>query len=221
MNHQVRLAYERLYAVFCSYSKDKEIAWDRMLQFLAADNSAPMMLRFSHSFEWLHENSYFINRVMTEYNPDLLRSDYYDHLGEIYLNSVISKPEAMRQRIFLLPHEEAERAAGLMVPSTNESLSIYDPRASSGRLLMAAHKQAPNAMLFGADPNLDLVRIALTNFCLHDITALMLHADCQRHETRLTSAAGEYNWQYANRWYSSIDELKPAVTLPPGNPHHN
>ena len=81
---------------------------------------------------------------------------------------------------------------------------------------MAAFAAAPEAVLFGAERDLRLLRIAHTNLAIHGITAYLLHADYREHELALDTADGEYNWKQANSWKARIDCLKSKE---PGEPH--
>ncbi len=89
-----------------------------------------------------------------------------------------------------------------------ENPTVLDPAVGTGRLLMAAYKQVPGGLFFGVDTDLRALRIATTNFFIHDIPGYFLHADSLLHETDISTEEGRYNWQFANSWYSQIDRLK-------------
>ncbi|MFH1372355.1 MAG: N-6 DNA methylase [bacterium] len=145
---------------------------------------------------------------MAVYDPKILQSDYYDHLGDMYLEKIVSRSESTRKGIFLTPAEVAQMMASMTIEKTDRQVNVLDPAVGSGRLLMAAHKQAPRARLFGVDIDLRSLRIAFTNLAIHSISGYLLHADSLRHEIDIAKEAGQQNWQYANHWYSCMDQLK-------------
>ena len=63
-------------------------------------------------------------------------------------------------------------------------------------------------MLFGIDTDLRSLRIAFTNFAIHGIQGLLLHADTRIHDIEMDTDEGMFNWNFANKWYSNIDRLK-------------
>ena len=103
----------------------------------------------------------------------------------------------------------AKMTASMTIGETDKPVNVLDPVVGTGRLLMAAHKQAPNANLFGVDLDQRMVRIAFTNFAIHDISGYLLNADSLQHETDISTENGLYNWRFANRWNSNLDDLKP------------
>lgn len=200
---------ERMYDLFTGKFYDPVKSWDRLIEFLAVDNCGPLLYQLDHKFEWLFQDSKLAEAVMKTYDPKLLRSDYYDHLGEMYLDKIVSKHEANRKGMFLTPMELADAMARMTIPETQRPMNILDPAVGSGRLLMAAYKRAPHARLFGVDIDLRSVRIAFANFTIHKIPGYLLHADSLWHETDIGTQDGRDNWQYANRWYSCMDKLTP------------
>ena len=200
---------DRMYDTLTAKFHDSYKAWDHLVEFLAVDNCGSMLFQMDHKFEWLFEDRGLTEKLMNIYDPKILRSDYYDHLGEMYLEKVISSNQAQRQGQFLTPMHVAQMTAAMTIGETDKPVRVLDPCVGTGRMLMAAHKQAPNAKLFGVDLDQRMVRIAFTNFAIHDISGYLLHADSLQHETDLSTEEGRYNWQFANRWHSSLDELKP------------
>jgi len=80
------------------------------------------------------------------YRENLLRlkEDYYDHLGEIYLENVVSKADINNYGLHLTPIEIVEfitRSAVLENPKQPERpLYILDPSVGSGRFLLESYK---------------------------------------------------------------------------------
>lgn len=208
MNPKVRTMLEGMYAAFEKEFEDRYTAWDRFVEFVAADNRGELILMFCNDLSWLKDKKTLTDRIIKIYDPALLKSDYYDHLGSIYLEKFVSKIYARHTGQFLTPMGLAKALADMNVPDTNEEINILDPAVGSARLLMAAHKRAPNACLFGVDIDLRMLRIAYTNFCIHNISGLLLHADSLKHEIDISTNDGLYNWKHANSWISQIDELR-------------
>lgn len=216
MNTEVRAMLESLYGVFAEKFNCQTLAWDRFVEFLAADNHASLIYEIRHTFRWLHGHASFADKVLKVYDNKLLKSDYYDHLGEMYLEKIVSESQAKRKGLFLVSSQTADSLAQKAIPETDERLRILDPAMGTGRLLMAAHRRAPKAFLFGVDSDLRSLRIAYTNFAVHDISAYLLHADSSRHETDISTQDGKYNWGYANNWYSCMDRLRPICNTQRG-----
>lgn len=182
-------------------------SWDRFIEFLAADNSASIYHQLRNDLEWFIGNEPLATNLMKIYNPKLLKSDYYDHLGEIYTEKVISNNYAKKMGIFLTPKHVADTMAMMTIGETDKTVKVLDPAVGSGRLLMAAYKVAPNSHLFGVDIDIRLLRIAMTNFAIHDISGYFLNADSLKHETDISTEAGRSNWKYMNKWYSQFEHL--------------
>ena len=203
---------DRMYGLFTREFHDPVKSWDYMIDFLAADNCGQLLHQLNHKFEWLFENSRLVKNIKEIYNPKLLKSDFYDHLGEMYHEKVISAYDAKRRGMFLTPMNVADTLSQMALVSEKLEPNVLDPAVGSGRLLMSAYKASPKACLFGVDIDLRALRIAFTNFAIHDIRAYLLHANSLVHEIDIAEKNGMHNWQYANRWYSCMDKLMPATT---------
>ncbi len=212
MNSNVREMLESMFDLFTEKFADMVEAWDHFVEFLAVDNHGSLICQLDHKFEWLFEDRKLCEALMKIYDPELMRSDYYDHLGDMYWEEVLGKGNAARGRSFLISWREAQSTAAKHTAETDETLRILDPVAGTGRLLMATHKRAPNTLLFGVDVDLRALRIALTNFAIHGITGYLLHANTLQHQIDPSTEDGRANWQYSNRWNSGIDELIPLET---------
>ncbi len=209
MDQDVRKMLERIYDLLTAKFHDRYKAWDHFIDFLATDNCGSLIHQLDHKFEWLFEDGRLADRLMKTYDPEKLRSDHYDHLGDMYLEKVVSSSQVEQQGQYLTPVPVAESMAAMTIGNTQDKVNILDPCVGTGRMLMAAHKYAPNARLFGVDNDLRMVRIEFTNFAIHDISAYLLHADSLGHETDISTDDGLHNWQFANRWYYCMDKLKP------------
>ena len=210
---------EDMYDLISKKHNDPIKAWDSFIEFLAVDNCPPIFNQLDHKFEWLFEDKELADEIIKTYDVDLLKSDYYDHLGEMYLEKIVSKNEASRKGQFLTPMNVADAMADMTIEKTENSIKILDPAVGTGRLLMAAHKKAPNGLLFGVDIDLRALRVAFTNFAIHNISGYLLNADSLYHEIDISKVEGAQNWKYANRWYSCMDKLKPMknVNVPTSN----
>ena len=209
MDQNVRKMLESMHDLLTEKFHDPHKAWDHFIDFLAVDNCGSLIYQLDHKFEWLFEDGRLADRLMKTYDPEKLRSDYYDHLGEMYLDKVVGPSQVQRQGLFLTPMHVADSMAAMTMGETKDKVNVLDPCVGTGRLLMAAHKQAPNARLFGVDVDLRALRVAFTNFAIHDISGYLLHADSLGQETDISTDDGLHNWQFANRWYSCMDKLKP------------
>ena len=199
---------ENMYDLFIDKYQDPLKSWDSMIEFLAVDNCASLVWKLNNKITWFYENSNFVERVMNIYDYNLLKSDYYDHLGDMYLEKILSRTGTGRRGSFLMPANEAESLARMTVQEADKPIKVLDPTVGTGRLLMAVHKRAPNSLAFGVDIDLRALRIAYTNFAIHNIEGYLLHADNRKHELDISTENGKNNWKFANNWYSRINELK-------------
>lgn len=208
MNQKVRTMLKDVYSQIDRKFNNSLESWDRFIELLAVDRYAPIMYQLDHKFEWLFENPGLAKSLRASYDINLLISDFYDHLGEMYLEMIDSNKEMDKKGLYSTPSTVAKPMAAMTIKNTNKPIKILDPAVGTGRLLMAAYKQAPNAVFFGVDSEIRLLRIAYTNFLIHDIKGYLLHANRLEHEIDISTEAGKYNWQYANEWNSHITELK-------------
>ncbi len=212
MNQKVRTMLENMYELFIGKFNDSSESWDRFIEYIATDNYPPLFCMLNHKFEWLTKDKSLCDSITRIYDGKLLQSDFYDHLGEMYLEKIISKTEAKRRGAFHTPKNVADLMASITVPETDKRLNILDPAVGSGRLLMAAYKKAPNSVFWGVDIDLRALRIAYTNFAIHQIKGYLLHANSLAHEIDISKKEGRENWRYSNLWYSNIEKLKPSTT---------
>lgn len=214
MNPKVRTMLENLYDEFHNKFKDKTKAWDRYLEFIALDNNINLIKQLHHNNEWLYNDKKFIENISKTYDANLLKSDYYDHLGEIYTERILSKNKQNNKDYFLTPMQTAFDAVKRDIPESNKELKIFDALTNTGRLLMAAYKQAPNSLLFGVEKDNRLLRIAFTNFLIHDISGYFLNANPDVHEVDISKKDGFHNWTHANTWNSQINKLRTKSVNP-------
>jgi len=208
MNTEVRVMLNKMYDLFKNKFQNSIYAWDRFIEFLAIDNNAIYARQLDHNFEWLLKDIQFSVDLMNIYNPKLLRSDYYDHLGDMYVEIFLSKrgKRGLDQR----SNKIEEYREQLENQAVSRQLKILDPAARTGRLLMSVYKTYPNSILFGVEPDIRLYRIALTNFAIFNIPGYVLNADGKIHELNLTSENGQHNWGYSNVWNPPTKKFKPT-----------
>lgn len=199
---------ENVYGLFTEKFKDDKKAWDYFIEFLAVDNQGRLIHQLYHKFEWLLDDNKFTSSLMRMYNPALLRSDYYDHLGDMYFEKIIGLKQSQGNDLPLSTENDADGLIKTSFEKTIATKIILDQNAGTGRYLMAAHKINPNAMLFGVENDLRALRIAYTNFAIHNIPGYLLHADTRIHNIDMDTDEGMFNWTFANKWYSQINKLK-------------
>jgi type I restriction-modification system DNA methylase subunit len=219
MNPNVRAMLEDIHSLFRQKFRDKELSWDRFIEFIAGDHSAQVIEQLGHGFNWLLRDKELTKSILRIYDTYLLASDYYDHLGDMYYEKFGMEGDATATRESLHPKGIEVLITSASASNMCRELSILDPKAGTGRLLMAVYKYASNCKLFGAEPDIRAIRVALTNMAIHDIPCFLLHADSSRYETDISTENGKYNWRFANKWFSHIDELKPMTIVQPPNIH--
>ena len=200
---------EMMYDLLEARSADRLLAWDRLVELLAVDNCGPLMFHMNNGFEWLLDDQMLASDVLEIYDRELLRSDFHDHLGDMYLEKIVSGSSGKKADIFYTPANVASLLAEMTIGNGRKQLRVIDPAVGTGRLLMAAYQRSPHSVLFGVDTDLRALRIALTNFAIHNIQGYLLHADSLRHEIDISTPAGRDNWRYANRWQSQMHKLQP------------
>jgi DNA modification methylase len=200
MENKARTMLENMYALFNDKVNDKRKAWDYLLELLAVDNRGSVIFEIGHKFEWLFNDSSLSKKVLEVYDDELMKQDYRDHLGDMYLHHVVPKSEELAKARYIKKHPNEEELAELISPLTEEILKFYDPFAGTGRLLMAAHKKAPRAKCFGIEKDLDLYRIAVTNFAIFNIPGYLLHENHLSYKADSSNPLLRHNWKYANHW---------------------
>jgi|GEM_PF-2249758 len=212
MNQDIIVMLERMYDLFTGKWKNPLTAWDYMLEFIVTDYFGALFFELDHQFEWLLEDQKFTKLLLYEYDSKLLRSDNDDHLGEFYFNQVIKKNEGIGN---LISMKKARSIVSEQLSETDQSITILDTEAKTGRLLLASHEIVPNGILFGVEGDLRLYRIAYANLIIHDLKGYLLHANTSTHELNISTPEGKHNWQYANKWSSHLDQPRPK------NSHQN
>lgn len=199
---------ESLYAAIAEKSPDAVTAWDRMMEFLAVDSSPPLVVQMERPFDWLVTDYGLTQKVMSTYDRNLLRSEYHDHLGDMYCERFAEINGIENAGHFLLDSQTVQYIAQKTIPETKLEVTVVDVAAGTGKLLMAASIRAPNGTFFGVESDLRALRVALTNFGIHKVKGYLLHANVLQHETRFDREDGLYNWRFANLWDSHMDELR-------------
>lgn len=188
---------------------DRYESWDKLVEFIATDHAPWLLYEIKGGLDWLFKDSELARKLFSYYDPKLLHSDEHDHLGDMYIEDIVSKREAQKRGLFLTPDAVALLIAEITMPAGEKLYTILDPAVGTGRLLLAAHKRAPNALLFGVDTDLRSLRIAYANFAIHGIKGYLLHADSLRYEIDISKQSGKANWTLANNWYSQMEKMKP------------
>ena len=197
---------DKMYELFLAKFGDVITAWDRFLELLAADHNALFVQEFDHRFEWLLKDSSLGEKLMKIYDPKLLRSDYHDHLGDMYIDIF---PKDWGKRGLDPETNKLEDYTELLgKEKKSERLKILDKAARTGRLLTLAHQRFPKAVLFGIENDKRLYRIALTNFAIFDIPGYLINANSETDEIDLKTKNGRDNWEMANLWNPPTGRFK-------------
>lgn len=215
-----RKVYQEMYDILYSKFYDHNKAWDCLIDFLAVDNCPALLNQLEHKFEWLFEDKDLCEKIMKVYNPDVLKQDMHDHLGDMYVDNQSKLGRTFKGQ-FLTPDTVCDSICNMTIGQSDSHVNILDPAVGTGRFLIYAHYYAPNANLFGVDIDLRALRIAFTNCAIHGISVYLLHANSLRHEIDISNEAGKYNWKYANRWYSCWDKLKGINSVRQGEVNVN
>ncbi|MEZ5359837.1 MAG: N-6 DNA methylase [Candidatus Zixiibacteriota bacterium] len=213
MDQSVKTMLETVYGLFKAKFQDQMASWDRFLEFIAIDNIPSLLTRLGHKLDWLCNDIEFCKSILKAYDSKALKGDYNDHLGEMYFELIQSHPELSTTGEFYSSKDIEHLIHKLNITKTEKKITVFDPAVGSGKVLMEAHKIAPKAIFFGVESDLRLLRIAMTNFAIHEIEGYFLHADRTEHELDISTLGGQYNWQFANSLDSHIHKLKPKSGL--------
>ncbi len=222
MKQEVRTMLENTYDLFTSRCHDPLKAWDRFIEYIAVDNYALVLMELNHNFEWLFQDKLLVNELPKIYDNRLLRTDYYDHLGEIYFKKVLPRNSDEKKNLCLVSADIADYMVKLPGNIARHPIKILDTKVGTGRSLMAAYKKCQKSILFGVDKDIRLLRIAFANFAIHDIPGYLLNADYKKHEIDICKEDGKYNWKFSNYWSSNLDKLRPSSSyIEASNPNRS
>ncbi len=205
MNKDVSAMLENIYDLFLKKFKDELTSWDHFIEFIAVDNQGCLFFEIPHKFEWLFEDQNFCKTVLDIYDSKLLRSDYYDHLGELYFTRVLKKDEK------LISPEKAESIILNYIEKTDKQIKILIPNGQTGRLIMAVKEIANKAKVYAIEPDIRLYRIALTNMIIHNIKGYILYTNKPRSNADDIINDSKNKWKYANAWCVPSTQLIQTV----------
>ncbi len=205
MNKNVPSMLEKIYDLFFKKFKDERTSWDHFIEFIAIDNQGSLFFEIPHKFEWLFEDQNFCKSVLDIYDSKLIRSDYYDHLGELYFKRVIKQSEK------LISLKQADTIILNYLEKTDKQIKILIPNAQTGRVIMAVKEIANKAMVYGIEPDIRLYRIALTNMIIHNIKGYILCTNKPRSDVNDIVNDSKNKWKYANAWCVPSTQLIQTV----------
>ncbi len=211
MKPLVKTMLEDILHVFTDKFKEPLVSWDRFIEFIATEARGSLFYKVDHKFEWLHADRDFSERVLRLHDSELLASDYYDHLGDLYTEYCSTNFRSDFRKPRIAPYAVVENMAKTFIKETDAVKSVFVPYASTGRLMMVAQRIAPNILLFGSESDLRLYRIAFANLCIHNIHAALINADHEVYELDIATETGRKNWAFANGWYAPTNYLHPKA----------
>lgn len=205
MNKEVYSMLERMHELFKNKFQDRLTAWDHFIEFIAVDNQGSLFFEIPLKFEWLFEDQEFCKAVLDIYDSKLLRSDYYDYLGELYYNKILDQPDK------LLSNQKAESIILNYIDKTNKQIKILIPKCQTGRLVMQTKDIAEKAIIYAIETDIRLYRIALTNMIIHNIKGYTLCTNKPRENIDEVINDSKNNWKYANSW--CVPSTKPKYKI--------
>ena len=84
MKPEVYKMIENMYKLLFEKFKNKQLAWNRLIEFIAVDNNGALFLQLNHKFEFLFEDKKLLNSLMDIYNSKLISSDNINQIGDLY-----------------------------------------------------------------------------------------------------------------------------------------
>ena len=196
MNFEVQDMLRNTYNCIKKETTNPNKAWDTLIAFILANNNPYYLLQTYKELTPILNKTKLQQQLLSLYNNSLLRTDRYDHIGELYQNSnnyPLDKKLLSKQEINWLTQK--------YVPETNKKISILDPNARTGRLLIATKKRAPNAILFGITKNVNEYRIALANASIHKLPIYLIHVKPDALHSSHSMQINKHSWKHANQWH--------------------
>lgn len=99
---------------------------------------------------------------------------WYDFVGELYEECVLSGSKASNMGQFFTPHHVCDLMVNV---SGYEGKTCYDPAGGSGRLCLAYHTLNPEALCFSHDLDEFACKMAVLNFLIHGIKGSVCRCD--------------------------------------------
>jgi len=203
--------YSRMLEVLYRHLHDWRLAWDRMIEFVAADwHGAFIVGQLGDDALWLFEDRELMQKLIAVYDLDLVKSDMDDALGELYCNNQGVQGARWKGQ-FLTPMNVCRMMALMTMPGhdderRDEPLRVLEPAVGTGRMIIAAAEVCPEAYFYGVDVDIRALRIAFLNCSFRKVHGFFLHADALRHDTRLCSPNWKNaNWLWQDRWGKLLD----------------
>ena len=103
--------------------------------------------------------------------------DWYDYLGYFYQNHIQSQAGKQNTGSFYTPANVCSTMAEITLSCVEnyKDKLIRDPCCGSGRMLLAGHSFAPEAIFIGGDLDLIAVKQTVLNFWIHGVTGSVSH----------------------------------------------
>ena len=159
-----------MFDVLYNAAHEYSVAYEQLLEFLVADHLPAMIPQFNDKLEWLLSDDTLYNRLVSVYaaNFEAIHADRYDYLGDLYVELQGRFSQGIKGQ-FLTPPHICDMMAQMLLfrDGSEEPVTVLDPCVGTGRMLIAAHKYAPNATLYGIDIDNRAIRTAFANACIH------------------------------------------------------
>jgi hypothetical protein len=210
---KARKAFDKLHAALYSSIHNEFDALDRLTEFLAVDNCPPLLLQFPKDIWFLKPENEWLQKTFEVYDKemcDMLRADWDDELGNMYMDMQSNSIKGLRGQ-FLTPIHVSDMMAQMVMGVEKKPETVLDPCVGTGRMLMSAAKVNPEARMYGVDIDHRGLHITLVNAAQHNIHAFVLHADSLLHDTDPSHPNGRFNWKHANQWQSHFGQLKTIM----------
>ena len=208
MAKEAQTMINELYSFFKETYTEPIKSWDNMLEFIASYHNPTLLLEKQIKPEWINRDDNFSKKIIEIYDPTILTNNIYDDLGDYYYNNII-----LKKRIDLpnVENKISDLLSNINDEDKNLNNLVLDKQVGTGKNLLEIAKRCPHWTYFGVDNDIRHLRIAMTNFYIHNISGYLLHADPQIHDIELITKEGRYNWKYANNWESQIHNLKNKI----------
>lgn len=116
-----------------------------------------------------------LNAWVLTMNDELKHREWFDALGELYMNYISSKGKKSSNGQFFTPMHICDFMTAIVDPT--EGNSVMDNACGSGRMLLAAHVKSP--MLYCCAQDIDYMCCLMTvcNFIIHGVNGEVVWGD--------------------------------------------
>lgn len=139
---------------------------------------------------------------------------WYDYIGEYYEEYVLASSKASNKGQFYTPRQISDLLSQI-VGYKNEENTAYDPACGSARNLCEYHSKHPGVLCVGEDLDESACKMAVINFCCHDVNGVVRWVDALTREYFGVTwrILGGQVYVTDDSWLRAVEDIKDACTI--------